>query len=406
MNRSAPLTAPDLARLAAATTALTTPFAAVDLDAFDANVADMVRRAHGLPIRLASKSLRCRTLMARALDGAPSSGRGFSRAGGPAGFAGVLAYSAAEALWLAREGRDDVVVAYPSVDTGALAAIGHDAELARAITVMVDAPEHLDLIDSVHPTHPLRVAIDVDASLRIGPIHLGVRRSPVHAPGHAAGLAREIARRPNLTLVGLMLYDAQIAGLPDASAAIRVVKQLSEAELTRRRAAVIAAVRPHAELEFVNGGGTGSLHLTSVAGQLTELAGGSGLYGPLLFDAYRAFTPQPAMYMVTSVVRTPSPRHATVFGGGYIASGPPGWARVPKPVWPPRLALLGQEGAGEVQTPLSGRGVGSLRIGDQVWFRHAKAGEACERFDWLHLVAGGELVGQVPTYRGEGKNFG
>jgi D-serine deaminase-like pyridoxal phosphate-dependent protein len=110
------------------------------------------------------------------------------------------------------------------------------------------------------------------------------------------------------------------------------------------------------------------------------------------------------MVFATSVVRRPSPGHATVYSGGYVASGQPGWARVPSPVWPPGLELLRSEAAGEVQTPLAG--AGRLQIGDRVWFRHAKAGEACERFDRIHLVRGGELFGTVPTYRGEGMNFG
>jgi D-serine deaminase-like pyridoxal phosphate-dependent protein len=385
----------DLAPLAAATAGLRAPFAVVDLDAFDANAAAMTSRAHGLAIRLASKSLCCRTLMDRALA-----------APGDPGFHGVLAYSLGEALWLARHGHVDIVVGYPTVDLAALTELGQDPELAAAVTVMVDSPAHLELIERVAPVHPVRVAIDVDASLRLGPLHLGVRRSPVHTAEETGALAAQITRHRDVRLVGLMLYDAQIAGLPDASAAVRLVKRISEAELARRRAAVLAAVRPHADLEFVNGGGTGSLHLTSVAGQLSELAGGSGLYGPTLFDGYRAFTPRPAMFFVGSVVRRPSPRHATVFSGGYVASGPPGWARIPTPVWPAGLALGTSEAAGEVQTPLGGAGAGRLRIGDQVWFRHAKAGEACERFDRIHLVRDGELVDTVPTYRGEGRNFG
>ena len=399
----------DLAPLAAATTGLTAPFAVVDLDAFDANAASMTSRAHGLPIRIASKSLRCRTLMDRALAGVqPGAAAGSAAPVAPieVGFRGVLAYSIVEALWLARHGHADVVVGYPTVDLEALTELGQDPELAAAVTVMVDSRAHLDLIDRAAPVHPVRVAIDIDASLRFGPVHLGVRRSPVHTAAEAADLAQQIARRDSARLVGLMLYDAQIAGLPDASAAVRLVKRVSEAELGRRRAAVLAAVRPYAELEFVNGGGTGSLHLTSGDGELTELAGGSGLYGPTLFDGYRAFTPRPAMYFVSSVVRRPSPGHATVYSGGYVASGPPGWARVPTPVWPRGLELGKSEAAGEVQTPLGGARVGRLQIGDQVWFRHAKAGEACERFDRIHLVRGGELVDTVPTYRGEGKNFG
>ncbi len=64
-----------------------------------------------------------------------------------------------------------------------------------------------------------------------------------------------------------------------------------------------------------------------------------------------------------------------------------------------------EEGAGEVQTPLIGEAAGALDVGDRVYLRHAKAGELCERFDTLYLVEGDAIVDEVPTYRGEGKNF-
>jgi D-serine deaminase-like pyridoxal phosphate-dependent protein len=94
-----------------------------------------------------------------------------------------------------------------------------------------------------------------------------------------------------------------------------------------------------------------------------------------------------------------------VLGGGYPASGPAGRDRLPRPAFPPGLRLDPLEGAGEVQTPLLGRGARSLRVGDRVWMRHAKAGELCERFDVLHLVQGDRRVATVPTYRGEGRTF-
>ena len=105
------------------------------------------------------------------------------------------------------------------------------------------------------------------------------------------------------------------------------------------------------------------------------------------------------------VVRRPSERVATVLGGGYLASGPADKARLPIPHLPEGLKLDSQEGAGEVQTPLHGDAAASLGIGDRVYFRHAKAGELCERFDRLYLVDGDRVVGEVPTYHGEGQCF-
>jgi D-serine deaminase-like pyridoxal phosphate-dependent protein len=215
-------------------------------------------------------------------------------------------------------------------------------------------------------------------------------------------------------LDGLMSYEAHIAGVGDRppgrvgavlGAAIGTMQRASAHELAARRAAVVAAVREVAPLRFVNGGGTGSVERTAAEPAVTEVAAGSGLFAPTLFDTYRSFAPRPAALFALPVVRRPSPAIATVLGGGYLASGAAGADRLPRPVLPPGLRLDRQEGAGEVQTPLLGPAAASLRVGDRVWFRHAKAGELCERFNELHLVAGAEIADTVPTYRGEGRAF-
>ena len=377
----------DLAALTRATVTLDPPLAALDLPAARANLADLVRRAAGTPVRIASKSVRCRHVLDLALA--------------TPGVRGVMAYSLREALWLARSGVPDVLLGYPSVDRGALDELAADERGLEAITLMVDDAEQLELV----PRAPVRVCLDVDASLRIGRLHLGVRRSPVRTPAQAAALARTALAR-GLRVVGIMFYEAQIAGLPDSSPAVRWIKRRSAAELGTRRGAVVTAVHQHTgPLPIVNSGGTGSLEVSSADGVVTEVTAGSGIYTPALFDRYRAFTPRPALYFALPVARRPVPGIVTLFGGGYIASGQAGTARLPRPA-DSRLRLLGTEGAGEVQTPVRGDPAQGLRIGDRVWFRPAKAGEPLERFDTLHLVDGDRLVGSVPTYRGEAKNFG
>jgi D-serine deaminase-like pyridoxal phosphate-dependent protein len=241
---------------------------------------------------------------------------------------------------------------------------------------------------------------------------IGAKRSPLHEPLQVAAFAREVLAREHVVLDGLMAYEGQIAGVGDKppgrplmQLALPVMQALSARELARRRAEIVDAVRSVAPLRFVNGGGTGSIERTAAEPAVTEIAAGSGLYGPTLFDAYRAFRPAPAAFFVLPVVRKPSPRLATALGGGYVASGAPGRDRLPRPVLPHGLALDALEAAGEVQTPLRGRAAPGLRVGDQVWFRHAKAGELFERFDAVHLVRGGEIVETVPSYRGEGQTF-
>jgi D-serine deaminase-like pyridoxal phosphate-dependent protein len=395
------------ARLDDATADLDPPLAVLDLDALDANADDLVHRAAGKPIRVASKSVRNRGVLRRVLA--------------RPGFAGVLAYSLPEALWLGG-GEDpvstDVVVGYPSADRWALRRLAADDAAAARVTLMVDSAEQLDLVDDVVPPDrraALRVCLDVDASLRAagGRVHVGVRRSPVHSAADAVALARKVTDRPGFALVGLMAYEAQIAGVQDAPAhrplrglAVRGMQKVSARELAGRRAEVVAAVSAVAPLEFVNGGGTGSVERTAAEDAVTEVAAGSGLYCPVLFDGYRAFAARPAAFFAVPVTRIPVPGTVTVAGGGWSASGPPGTDRLPVPTWPAGLSWLPTEGAGEVQTPLRGPGTASLRVGDRVWFRHAKAGEICEHVNELHTLTGDRLTGALPTYRGEARAFG
>ncbi|HSK24741.1 MAG TPA: amino acid deaminase/aldolase [Egicoccus sp.] len=392
------------ARLEAATAHLDAPFAVLDLGPFDANAADLARRAGGKPIRVASKSLRCRWALDRALTSVPS--------------AGVMAFTLPEALWLAGHGHDDVMVAYPSLDRAALQRLCADASLAATVTILVDTPEHLDAVDAVAPPSsrpPIKVCLDVDASLPLlgGRVRVGALRSPVRTPADAVALAREVVRRPGFVLDGILAYESQVAGLGDdpsfarwKAPAIRALQRRSVRELARRRAAVVAAVREVVgDLRFVNGGGTGSLETTARERAVTEVAAGSGFYGPALFDDYRAFTPQSAALFALPVVRRPGPGVVTLLGGGYPASGPGGPDRLPRPFLPAGLSLTGTEGAGEVQTPVRGAAADDLALGDRVWLRHVKAGELCERFDVLHVIDGDRVVEVVPTYRGEGRTL-
>ena len=384
-------------QLERATADLDPPFACVDMDAFWSNARDLVRRAGGKPIRLASKSVRCRALQERVLA-AP-------------GFEGTLAFTLPEALWLDENGFTDIVVAYPTADREALRSLGE-----RPIALMVDSLEQLNFIDAVigGRVHDIRLCLDVDAGWWVlgERVKIGAKRSPVHTSEQAVALAREIDRRTGFRLVGIMAYEAQIAGVGDTppgrplrGVLLRAMQSRSAAELAERRAAIVEAVTAIAPLEFVNGGGTGSVERTAGEGAISEVAAGSGLFAPTLFDAYTSFRPSPAAMFALSVVRKPSAGTATVLGGGYLASGVADKTRLPQPYLPEGLKLDAQEGAGEVQTPLSGRAARDLRVGDRVYFRHAKAGEMCERFDGLYLIEDGEIVERVPTYRGEGRTF-
>jgi D-serine deaminase-like pyridoxal phosphate-dependent protein len=376
----------------------TPPAYVVDLEAFDANADDLARRAAGTPIRVASKSVRVPELIRRTLA--------------HPGFRGVLSYTLREALWLLDQGIcDDIVVAYPVTDPSALSAFLAHPKAHQHITLMVDDPAHLDLVEALGSAGPqVRVAIDVDASFRLGRGHLGVRRSPLYEPQDVVAFAQTILARPGFRLVGVMTYEGQVAGVQDdlptsvgraRSMVVRRIKSLSVQQLDERRRVIAARLADLVDLEFWNSGGSGSIE-TSCTPPVTEVAAGSGLMVPTTFDHFLSFRARPAAYFGLRVVRRPGDDMVVVSGGGLIASGPTGKDRSPVPWAPAGLHLTGLEGAGEVQTPLVGRSAHTLALGDWVWFRHAKAGEIAEHTPWAHLVTGHTLTASVPTYRGYG----
>ena len=378
------------------------PFAFVDLDAMWANAQDLLAAAAGKPIRLATKSIRCRPLTRTILDRDP-------------GFSGLMTFTLTETLWLAEHGFDDLLLAYPTTDRESLKRMA-TLDAAKQPVLVVDSTDQLDCIDeatgSTRP--PTRVVIEVDLAYALpgGRAKIGAKRSPIRTPEQATQLAKAITGRPNFELAGIMGYEAHIAGVGDRprgkplmGAAIRALQKRSAKEIAERRAAVVDAVNRVAPIEIVNGGGTGSVAATAAEPAVTEVTAGSGFYAPTLFDHYDALNLRPAAMYTLPVVRKPNAKTATALGGGYTASGAADATKLPEPYLPHGLKLDSTEGAGEVQTPLVGAGAAQLRLGDRVYMRHAKAGELCERFDSLLIVEGDAVVDELPTYRGEGKTF-
>lgn len=390
-----------------ATRALPAPVAVLHGAAFAHNAHEVVERARrgatarsSVPtVRIGSKSVRCLEAMRAVLR--------------LDGYRGVFGFTLAEALWLVSRGFDDVVVGYPTVDRNALEALFENADACRAITLMIDSENHLDLIDSVRTPRSrpsIRICIDIDMSLemRARIPRIGVWRSALRTADAVRDLAERVASRPGFQLVGLLGYEAQIAGVADMPAnrmrgvVLRRLQQISRSDVARRRGEAVRAVRDIADLEFVNGGGSGSIESTAADPSVTEVTVGSALTGPHLFDSYRAFRPAPATAFGLDVVRVPSEHRATLLGGGWVASGPPAKDRLPIVVWPTGCRFEGLEAAGEVQTPLRTE---ACTTGDRVWLRHAKGGELAEHVNEYQVIENGEVVGAVPTYRGEGKAF-
>ncbi len=378
------------------------PFAYVDLDLLDQNVQAILKRAGEKRVRLASKSIRSVAMLRRLLDADPR-------------FQGIMCFTAREAVWLASQGFDDLLIGYPTWRPDDIAAVAQAVKEGKRITLMVDSVEHVEHIAEIARHHDARLplCIEVDLSIDVPGLHFGVWRSTIRTPAQARPVVERILAAPELTLDGIMGYEAQVAGLGDSlpgkaaqNRIVRMLKRRSVGEAAARRAAILDLIASYGhKLRFVNGGGTGSMATTREEAGVTEITVGSGFYSPALFDYYRDFRYLPAAGFAIEIVRRPRPDLYTCLGGGYIASGAVGTEKQPRPYLPAGARLLPTEGAGEVQTPVRYTGPERLALGDPIFLRHSKAGELCEHFTRLVLVANGQIAGEAETYRGAGQAF-
>ena len=158
----------------------------------------------------------------------------------------------------------------------------------------------------------MRVALDVDAGLRLGPAHVGPQRSPLHDAADVVELAQEVGRRDGLPagrgddLRGPGGRRARRGAAAPAPLGRRTPAQGGVGARSWRTGAPRSPSALHevAELEFWNAGGSGvDRDLRRRPGRHRGRPPGPGLLVPGLFDHYRSFDPLPAAFFGLRVVR-------------------------------------------------------------------------------------------------------
>ena len=180
------------------------PYAVLDVELFYKNVQTNLERAGDKKIRIASKSLRCVQAMKMVLNY-------------HAQFQGIMAYHGAEALYLSRQGFDDILMGYPIVSKPLIKAIGQAVQAGKQICLMVDSATHLELINEVgrELKTPIPICIDIDLSDHYPGLRFGVWRSGITNITGLERLLQQVKKSDYVQLEGLMGYEAQVAGLCD-----------------------------------------------------------------------------------------------------------------------------------------------------------------------------------------------
>ncbi len=384
------------------------PLAFVDLERFQANVDYVAGQVGGTgkTVRIHSKSIRCLDLLKMVLD-----------RGGSA-YQGIMTFTVEETAWLAKNGLDDIIVAYPTVQPSDLELLIGLKKSGKKVSLMIDSREHLEILNRAGEQAGVVLTACLDLDLAYRPLgsglHLGMRRSPVRTPDDANRVASDSLEMKWVTIDSIMGYEGHVASMNDdipgkgiMNLISRALKKASIAEFTPRRGRIVERLRKEGvDIRVVNGGGSGSLVSTTRDPFVTEVTVGSAFFAPGLFHHFKEVEFAPAAFFAIQAVRRPGAEMVTCLGGGYVASGAPGKDKLPGPAYPPGLKLTGLEAAGEVQTPFHlPRNCPEIPLGDPIIMQHAKGGELAERFNEFLLIRGDAIVDRVKTYRGAGKAF-
>ncbi|MTB51051.1 alanine racemase [Lewinella sp. W8] len=378
------------------------PYACLDARLLRQNIRTHLQRSGTKFIRLASKSIRSVAVMEMIMTTDEK-------------FIGIMAYHGAEAIALHEAGFRDILVGYPVADPGLLRKIGEAIRGGAQICLMVDLPEHLEMLEAVGKDLGISfpVCLDLDCSSVYPGLHFGVHRSSVKGVEGVRRFLEQLRSYRHLKLEGLMGYEAQIAGVGDTDTGfwlkdkvVQWLKSRSVAEIADRRQQTVELMEAMGfSLRFVNAGGTGSMESSREEPWITEITVGSGFYQSHLFDHYRQYRAHPALFYAVPVVRRPRPDTVVAHGGGFVASGATGKEKAPQVYLPEGGRLVANEGVGEVQTPIIFSQGPLPALNDPIFFRHAKAGELCERFNEILLLEP-DSIRSLKTYRGMGWSFG
>src|SRR5690554_5805285 len=244
------------------------PLAFLDLDLLDKNIDLIKKRVSSKKIRIASKSIRCKYVLEYILKNDSI-------------FQGLMTFTAQEALTLIKEGFDDLLMGYPVVNKRDIHGFCEATRNGKSAVLMVDSIQHFELIeeqarqlDVVQP-----VCIDIDMSSDYLGLHFGVYRSPINSLEKFKALVDQTMGFQHVKIVGIMGYEAQIAGVGDASpyngiknSVIKILKKLSINEVKNRRTACVQyLIDKGLNPTLVNGGGTGSIDSTKQEDLVTEI---------------------------------------------------------------------------------------------------------------------------------------
>lgn len=182
------------------------PFAWLDLDALDANIQYVQEQCGNQQIRIATKSVRSIDVIRYIQERI-------------ANCSGFMAFTASETAYLLEQGFDNILIGYPVYEEKAIEQISHFIKQGRKVLFMVDNVVQANLLQKIAAEQSVtfEVCIDINVSTDYKLLYYGTKRSPIDSVDKLKQLTDQIKKLPNIKISACMAYDAQIAGVTDAT---------------------------------------------------------------------------------------------------------------------------------------------------------------------------------------------
>ncbi|MEJ2295870.1 MAG: alanine racemase, partial [Candidatus Lokiarchaeota archaeon] len=202
---------------------------------------------------------------------------------------GIFAFNSAEVLFYATEYQiKDILLGYPIYSDIDAEELCQAAKVEGVnVTVMVDDAKQTRILEThakAHNVH-LDLLIEIDLSYQFLGQTVGVLRSPLKQTLEILKLAQIIEDVENLSLRGIMAYEAQNASLGDDKLLYRFIKRRSRVYVNKMRQNIVDKLTEAGyTLDVVNGGGSGCFQENLEEPSITEIGIGSLLFKPHIFD--------------------------------------------------------------------------------------------------------------------------
>jgi D-serine deaminase-like pyridoxal phosphate-dependent protein len=327
---------PQPALIGAPKATVDTPALLVDLDVMEANMARVLAtcRKNGVAWRPHCKGHKSPDIARREVA---------------AGAIGVTCAKLGEAEVMAAAGIRDILIANQVVGATKVERLMALLGKSRVIVAVDSVANVEELARAAAPAGKIaEVVIEVD---------VGMERAGVAPGGPVLALAKEIAARPGVKLVGLFAWESQATRIADQAEKDRVV-QFALAKLATTAKACTDAGHT---MGIVSCGGTGTFPYCAQQPGVTEIQVGGAIFSDVHYREHYHTDFAPALTILATVTSRPNPTRIILDAGRKAMSCD---MAMPAPLGLPRIAeikLSAEHGKIELAAPSD-----TPRIGDKI----------------------------------------